>query len=105
MTEDKTTLSATEVDAELQTLAGWSRDGIIISRDFVFANFKDITSFLNHLTKTITDQNHHPDFSLDTGKRTIRAIATFHPAYLLRSPSYKRLSWQDLRAVATVLAV
>lgn len=41
----------------------------------------------------------------DTGKRTIRAIATFHPAYLLRSPSYKRLSWQDLRAIATMLAV
>jgi len=41
----------------------------------------------------------------DTGKRTIRAIATFHPAYLLRSPSYKRLSWQDLRAIAKVLAV
>ncbi|WP_407152644.1 uracil-DNA glycosylase [Bradyrhizobium sp. ORS 86] len=39
----------------------------------------------------------------DTGTRTIRAIATFHPAYLLRSPSYKRLSWQDLRAVAKVL--
>jgi len=41
----------------------------------------------------------------DTGKRTIRALATFHPAYLLRSPSYKRLSWQDLRAIAKVLAV
>jgi len=40
----------------------------------------------------------------NTGKRTIRAIATFHPAYLLRSPSYKRLSWQDLRAIAKVLA-
>lgn len=40
----------------------------------------------------------------DTGTRTIRAIATFHPAYLLRSPSYKRMSWQDLRAVAKALA-
>jgi DNA polymerase len=40
----------------------------------------------------------------DTGTRTIRAIATFHPAYLLRSPSYKRMSWQDLRAIATALA-
>jgi len=39
----------------------------------------------------------------DTGTRTIRAIATFHPAYLLRSPSYKRMSWQDLRAVAKAL--
>ena len=40
----------------------------------------------------------------DTGTRTIRAIATFHPAYLLRSPSYKRMSWQDLRAIAKALA-
>ena len=62
MTEDKTTLSTAEVDAELPALEGWRRDGIILARDFVFANFKDITSFLNHLTRTITEQNHHPDF-------------------------------------------
>jgi DNA polymerase len=30
-------------------------------------------------------------------------MATFHPAYLLRSPSYKRMSWQDLRAIAKEL--
>ena len=40
----------------------------------------------------------------DTGTRSIRAIATFHPAYLLRSPAYKRMSWQDLRAIAKALA-
>jgi uracil-DNA glycosylase family 4 len=39
----------------------------------------------------------------DTGTRIIRAIATFHPAYLLRSPSYKRMTWLDLRAIAKVL--
>jgi uracil-DNA glycosylase family 4 len=42
-------------------------------------------------------------FDYDTGTRAIRAIATFHPAYLLRSPSYKRMSWQDLRAIAKAL--
>jgi DNA polymerase len=42
-------------------------------------------------------------FDYDTGTRSIRAIATFHPAYLLRSPSYKRMSWQDLRAIAKAL--
>ena len=78
MPEDKPPLSAAEVDSELETLSGWSRDGIIISRDFVFENFKDITSFLNHLTKTITDQNHHPDFSLETGKKTIAVSVTTH---------------------------
>src|SRR5271165_2189508 len=42
-------------------------------------------------------------FKYDTGTREIPALATFHPAYLLRSPSYKRLSWQDLRAIAKAL--
>jgi DNA polymerase len=40
----------------------------------------------------------------DTGTRTIRAIASFHPAYLLRSPGYKRMAWVDLRAIASALA-
>ena len=43
-------------------------------------------------------------FDYDTGTRSIRALPTFHPAYLLRSPSYKRMSWQDLRAIAKALA-
>jgi DNA polymerase len=42
-------------------------------------------------------------FDYDTGMRTIRAMATFHPAYLLRSPSYKRMAWLDFRAVARAL--
>ncbi|WP_192738615.1 uracil-DNA glycosylase [Bradyrhizobium sp. OAE829] len=42
-------------------------------------------------------------FDYDTGTRTIRAMATFHPAYLLRSPPYKRMSWLDLRAIAKEL--
>jgi uracil-DNA glycosylase len=40
----------------------------------------------------------------ETGTRVIRAIPTFHPAYLLRSPAYKRLSWLDLRAIAKALS-
>src|SRR6201990_1904325 len=39
----------------------------------------------------------------DTGTRSIRAIATVPPSYPLRSPSYKRMSWQDLRAIAKAL--
>ena len=39
----------------------------------------------------------------DTGTRAIRAMATFHPAYLLRSPAYKRLAWQDFRAIKKAL--
>jgi uracil-DNA glycosylase len=42
-------------------------------------------------------------FEYDTGTRVTRALATFHPAYLLRSPSYKRMAWQDLRTIAKAL--
>lgn len=39
----------------------------------------------------------------DTGTRQIKAMATFHPAYLLRSPNYKRLAWQDFRSIKKAL--
>jgi DNA polymerase len=39
----------------------------------------------------------------NTGKREIRALATFHPAYLLRSPLEKRLAWRDFLAIKQAL--
>jgi uracil-DNA glycosylase len=44
-------------------------------------------------------------FPYDTGTREIRAIATFHPAFLLRSPLQKRLAWRDFMAIRKALAV
>jgi DNA polymerase len=35
--------------------------------------------------------------------RTIPALATLHPAYLLRQPSQKALAWRDLRALSARL--
>jgi DNA polymerase len=43
-------------------------------------------------------------FSFDTGKRQIRAMPTFHPAFLLRSPLQKRLAWRDFLAIRKALA-
>jgi DNA polymerase len=40
----------------------------------------------------------------DTGRREIRAVATFHPAFLLRSPLEKRHAWRDFLAIKKVLA-
>jgi DNA polymerase len=39
----------------------------------------------------------------DTGTRTIRAMATLHPAYLLRQPLQKRLVWRDLLTLKAAL--
>ena len=40
----------------------------------------------------------------DTGKRVIKAMATFHPAYLLRTPGEKKFIWRDMLALKKALA-
>jgi DNA polymerase len=42
-------------------------------------------------------------FNFDTGKREIRAMPTFHPAFLLRSPLQKRFAWRDFLAIRKAL--
>ena len=39
----------------------------------------------------------------DTGTRTIKAMATFHPAYLLRTPIEKKFVWRDMLALKKAL--
>jgi uracil-DNA glycosylase family 4 len=46
------------------------------------------------------------DYTIDQGAaapRQIRAMATLHPAYLLRQPAHKRLAWRDLREITKAL--
>jgi uracil-DNA glycosylase len=43
-------------------------------------------------------------FTFATGSRDIRALATLHPAYLLRQPLQKRLAWRDFLAIRKALA-
>jgi len=43
-------------------------------------------------------------YKFQAGNREIRALATFHPAFLLRSPLQKRLAWRDFLALRKALA-
>lgn len=43
-------------------------------------------------------------FAFSTGTREIRAMPTYHPAFLLRSPLQKRLAWRDFLAIKKALA-
>jgi pterin-4a-carbinolamine dehydratase len=74
--ENKTALSAAQVDEAVQTLAGWTRSEAVLARHFVFHTFEEITAFLTHLVRTITVQNHHPDFSLNTGLKMVSVALT-----------------------------
>lgn len=42
-------------------------------------------------------------FTYEAGGRPIRALATLHPAFLLRQPLNKRYAWRDLRALRRTL--
>ena len=42
-------------------------------------------------------------FTFNAGKREIRAMPTFHPAFLLRSPLQKRFAWRDFLAIKKAL--
>jgi DNA polymerase len=42
-------------------------------------------------------------FTFETGKREIRAMPTFHPAFLLRIPLQKRFAWRDFLAIKKAL--
>ena len=44
-------------------------------------------------------------FAYQAGTREIRALATLHPAYLLRQPLQKRLAWRDFLAIKRALAI
>ena len=43
-------------------------------------------------------------FPFHTGARDIRAMPTFHPAFLLRSPLQKRFAWRDFLAIKKALS-
>ena len=43
-------------------------------------------------------------FTFDTRTREIRAMPTFHPAFLLRSPLQKRFAWRDFLAIKKALS-
>ena len=42
-------------------------------------------------------------YPYQVGSREIRALATLHPAYLLRQPVQKRLAWRDFRLLRNAL--
>lgn len=42
-------------------------------------------------------------YAYKAGAREIRALPTFHPAFLLRSPLQKRLAWRDFLAIKKAL--
>jgi 4a-hydroxytetrahydrobiopterin dehydratase len=64
-------LSDQDVQARLDGLEGWERDGDAIVRQFEFKDFVASVDFVNRITPLAEAMNHHPDLAISWNKVTV----------------------------------
>lgn len=57
-------LSDAEVAHFLESLAGWVREGDVISKTYSFTNYHDTMAFVNATAWISHRENHHPDLEV-----------------------------------------
>ena len=66
-----TLLSKTEIDEQLKTLDGWTRDGDAIRKQFTFKGFPEAIAFINRLVPDAERADHHPDITINYRRVTL----------------------------------
>jgi 4a-hydroxytetrahydrobiopterin dehydratase len=66
-----TRLNEQEIEQQLKTVSGWTRDGHLIRKQFAFASFPDGLAFLVRLGFEAEVQDHHPDITVDYKRVTL----------------------------------
>jgi 4a-hydroxytetrahydrobiopterin dehydratase len=64
-------LSDEEIDNRLGQLEGWERAGDSLRKQFTLDDFKGSVDFVNRLTPTAEEMNHHPDLEISWNKVTV----------------------------------
>ena len=64
-------LSDADVDAQLQTLNGWTRDGNAIRKHYTFAGFPEAVAFVSRLVPDAERADHHPDITINYRRVTL----------------------------------
>lgn len=54
-------LSSDEIKEMVQTLKKWKREGVRITKDFIFENFDQAIDFVNKIRPIANSVKHHPD--------------------------------------------
>lgn len=70
-------LSDEEVEAALQGLPGWSRDGNVLAATIKRKDWRDALALVNRIGDEAERRDHHPDVCI-TGYRTVTARLTTH---------------------------
>ena len=61
-------LNDEDIQAELDKLEGWSREGDSIRRELKFDDFQGSIDFVNRITPPAEEMNHHPDIAISWNK-------------------------------------
>jgi 4a-hydroxytetrahydrobiopterin dehydratase len=64
-------LSDDDINARLERLPGWEREGDSIAREFKFDDFQGSVDFVNRITPPAEEMNHHPDIAIAWNKVTL----------------------------------
>jgi len=69
-------LSDEEIDGQLSGLAGWSREGDAIVREFDRGDFVGSVRFVDSIVEPAEAMGHHPDIEISWA--TVRVLITTH---------------------------
>jgi 4a-hydroxytetrahydrobiopterin dehydratase len=61
-------LNDEDIEAGLDKLEGWSREGDSIRREFKFDDFQGSVDFVNRIAPPAEEMNHHPDIAISWNK-------------------------------------
>jgi 4a-hydroxytetrahydrobiopterin dehydratase len=64
-------LTQKEVDQQLASLQGWTREGDAIRKQFTFAGFPEAVAFVSRLVPEAEAADHHPDITINYRKVTL----------------------------------
>ena len=70
-------LANDEIEAALQGLSGWSRDGKVLTAAIKRKDWRDALAFVNRIGEEAERRDHHPDVCI-TGYRTVTVRLTTH---------------------------
>jgi len=64
-------LTAPEIDQQMKSVKGWTRDGDAIRKQFTFADFLQAIAFVNRLAPEAEKADHHPDILINYKRVTL----------------------------------
>lgn len=60
------------IEQGLRSLAGWSREGDAIRREFTFGSFREAISFIVRISFEAEQRDHHPELANVYNRVTVR---------------------------------